>query len=124
MHIVNLFCLFFGYFLARSFLLARVLFCVDAFLYECVFSCVFSCTSSFLRGRFLAYEFLFACFRVCFMHESFFAWMLSCTIYFFCVFSCPGDDDLKNDGETSEDQADDQTSMNLHDDQIDKTTID
>ena len=58
-----------------------------------------------MRGRFLAYEFLFACFRVCFMHESFFAWMLSCTIYFFCVFSCPGDDDLKNDGETSEDQA-------------------
>merc|ERR1711860_426606 len=41
----------------------------------------------FFRGRFLAYEFLFPCFRVCFMHESFFAWMLSCTIYFFCVFS-------------------------------------
>ena len=120
MHIVNLFCLFFGYFLARSFLLGQFLFFVDAFLYECVFSCVFSCTSSFLRGRFLAYEFLFACFRVCFMHESFFA----CTTYFFSVFSCAGDDDLKNDGETSEDQADDQTSMNLHDDHINKTTID
>jgi len=64
-----------------------IFFFVATFLYECVFSCVFSCTSSFLRGRFLAYEFLFPCFRVCFMHESFFAWMLSCTIYFFCVFS-------------------------------------
>ena len=70
--------------------------------------------------RVFLHEFLFACFRVCFMHESFFA----CTTYFFCVFSCAGDDDLKNDGETSEDQADDQTSMNLHDDHIDKTTID
>ena len=76
---------------------------MDAFLRtsSClrVFVCVL-CTSPFLRG----------CFLVRFI--------------FFCVFSCPGDDDLKNDGETSEDQADDQTSMNLHDDHIDKTNID
>merc|ERR1711928_207602 len=57
------------------------------------FSWPLFCTSAcflarvlFLRGRFLAYEFLFPCFRVCFMHESFFAWMLSCTIYFFACF--------------------------------------
>ena len=83
-----------------------------------------------------------------FLHEFFFAWTLSCVRVLVCVFSCvfyarvlfcvdaflydlfflrvfvPGDDDLKNDGETSEDQADDQTSMNLHDDHINKTTID
>ena len=59
MHIVNLFCLFF----AHSFLLARVLFCVDTCLYECVFSCVFSCPSSSLRGRFLVRVRVFV--RVC-----------------------------------------------------------
>ena len=71
----------------HSFLLCQFFFSWPLSCRSACFRACFLARFFFLRGRFLAYEFLFPCFRVCFMHESFFAWMLSCTIYFFCVFS-------------------------------------
>ena len=86
-----IFFLFFGYYLARLFLLVQFLFFVDALLYECVFSCVFSCTSSFLRRRFLVrvrvcvFSCTSACLRACFL-----VWVRVCVHVFLheCVFAC------------------------------------